>query len=363
MPLPEFLAPDSETTILFIRPNCIIYFGANDDPIFPADTKVTADGGVLLWGNSLPRSSILGCADVAEIRNPETGNIWNPKAMDWNFLHSGDWDPEQKNMLLLLVLSLWQSNTFNAVTSRPGSRFDAQSKLVGSLSQTLSREQWKVEVRKIFETSLARLQGNVLDIARGVGKDLPYARNLLIKENMSLCHIVKLQSVGWRNISLFWLIILPTMAFLLWVLTIEMGDPDDNQQQTSQVGTLAANPPEHTIVLTWLIMDVCIPVAPRIWTVLAYIAINICPPIFLKTWKFLALAATWIKTEIVTPVWQKVRTMEWRDIMKAVFSIIKSVFQGINSLFQGISSLFKGVRSGFYFRRSRVRLSQSDSSA
>jgi hypothetical protein len=76
-----------------------------------------------------------------------------------------------------------------------------------------------------------------------VGKDLPYARNLLTEESMSLCHIVKLQSVGWMNISLFWLITLPTFAFLLWALTIEVGEPaSDQQQQISQLRELATNP-------------------------------------------------------------------------------------------------------------------------
>ena len=145
MLLPEFLAPNSEITILFIRPMNIVYYGPNDDPIFLANVNWITPGAPIIWGNPLQRSSVLGCADVSEIRDMETGNIWIPKALDWNRLQS--LDKERKNLLTLLVISLWRSNTFSAVTSRPGSRFDIQSKLVGSISQNLSHEQWKVEVR------------------------------------------------------------------------------------------------------------------------------------------------------------------------------------------------------------------------
>jgi hypothetical protein len=73
-----------------------------------------------------------------------------------------------------------------------------------------------------FETSLARIQGDVLDIVRGEGKNRPFAKNLMTEESKSLCHIVKFQSVGWKNINLFWLTTLLTFALLLWVLTIEL---------------------------------------------------------------------------------------------------------------------------------------------
>jgi hypothetical protein len=141
VPLPEFLAPDSETTILFIRPCNIIYFGPNNDPIFPADYNVSSPGGFPIWGSSLFRATVLGCADVAEIRDLETQQIWNPKAINWNLLHSGVIPLERENLLLLLVLGLFRSTTYDAVTNRPGSRFDAQGKLVRSYSQMLSHDQ------------------------------------------------------------------------------------------------------------------------------------------------------------------------------------------------------------------------------
>lgn len=365
MLLPEFLAPNSDTTVLFIRPMNILYSGPNNDPIFPVNAIDTTPGAPIIWGNPLQRSSVLGCADVSEIRDIETGNIWIPKGPDWSWVSS--LDKERRNLLTLLMISLWRSDTFNAVTGRPGSRFDVQSKLVGSLSQFLDHEQWKLEVRKMFETSLARIQGDVLDIARGAGKDRPYARNALTEDNASLCHIIKFQSVGWRNISLLWLITLPTLSFLLWVLTIEVGNPTGERQQVLQPGETPADSPENSVLLAWLFKNVCILLAPRVLIILAWILTKLCL-IAIGAWKLLSLALGGIKLKIIAPVWEKLRAVKWREgvlgITKLIFRIMCDI---ISSVLNFIGSFFKGIRFGseFYqslrdigpraFRRSRQR--------
>ena len=353
-PLPEFLAPYSQTTIFFIRPVNIAYFGPSGDPIFPVVANVPTPDGLMAWGNPLLRSSVLGCADLSEIRDIETGYIWIPKALDYNQLYS--LDIEKKRLLTLLLISLWQSNAWSAATSRPGSRFDVQSKLVGSLSQALDYEQWKVEVRKMFETSLARIQGDVLDLARGVGKDRPYARNYLIEENMPLCRVVKFQSVGWKNISLFWLITLPTISLLLWVLTIEVEKPTGDRQQILQPREPAADFPGSNIVLIWLFKNVCVPLALQLWVALAWVATKLYPFIALKAWKFLSWALSWIKLKIIDPAWKKLRAIKWRYLIKSTLDIIKFILKIISniiiSVLKAIASFFKGVRSGYKFYRS-----------
>ena len=339
---PEFQAPNSEINVLFIRPMNIVYYGPNDDPIFPAAVNITTPGAPIIWANPLQRSSVLGCADVSEIRDMETGDIWIPKALDWNRLNF--LDKERKNLLTLLVIALWRSDTFNAVTSRPGSRFDVQTKLVGSLSQNLDREQWKVEVRKMFETSLARIQGDVLDIVRGVGKDRPYARNFLTEDNMSLCHIVKFQSVGWRNITLLWLVVLPTFSSLLWILTIEVGNPTGERQQVLPPEEAPADSPENIVLLIWLFKNVHVPLNPRVRMISAWIVNKLCL-IALSAWHFLSLALGWIKSEIIAPVWERVRAISWRDLIEGVLGIITFVLKVI-------VSFFKGARFGFEFSQS-----------
>jgi len=347
MLLPEFLAPNSEITVLFIRPMNIVYYGPNDDPIFPDDVIVTTPGAPIIWGNLLQRSSVLSCADVSEIRDMETGNIWIPNALDRNRLYS--LDKERKNLLTLLVISLWRSNTFDAVTSSPGSRFDVQSKLVGSLSQYLGHEQWKVEVRKMFETSLARIQGDVLDLVRGVGKDRPYARNFLTEDNMSLCNIVKFQSVGWKNITLLWLITLSTFSFLLWVPTIEVGNPTGERQQVLQPEEPPADSPEKIVLLIWLFKNVHVPLPPRVRMISTWISTKL-HFIALRAWYFLSLALGWINSEIIAPVWKKLRAINWRDLIKSVLGIITFVFKVIAAFYEGVrfgSKFYQSLRDTF----------------
>jgi hypothetical protein len=344
MLLPEFLAPNSEITLFFIRTMNIVYYGPNDDPIFPAAVNGTTPGAPIIWANPLQRSSVLGCADMSEIRDMETGDIWIPKAMDLNRFSS--LDKERRNLLTLLMISLWRSSTFHAVTSRPGSRFDVQSKLVGSLSQNLGHEQWKLEVRKMFETSLARIQGDVLDIVRGVGKDRPFARNALTEDNLSLCHIVKFQSVGWRNITLLWLVTLPTFSFVLWVLTIEVGNPTGERQQVHQPEEPSAESPEKIVLLIWLFKNVHVPFAPRFRKISAWIVTKLCL-IALRVCQFLSLALGWIKSEIIAPVRTKLRAINWRDLIKSVLGIIKFVFNVTVSFFKGArfgSEFYKSLR-------------------
>jgi hypothetical protein len=293
-----------------------------------------------LWGNSLVRATILGCADQTEIRDLETQYVFNPKSIDRNLLYSGEMPLEKRNQLLLLVLGLLNSNTYSAVTTRPGSRFDAQRKLVASYSETLSHDQWKVEVRKIFETSLARIQGDVLDVVRGQGKDLPFAKNLMNGESMSACDIVKFQSVGWNNVSLFWLITLPTFALSLWILTIELKEPPHEPEQTSQ------RTEESTkIVLTWLIAS-----CPRLWEFLVLMAQNLCPPILPRL-----LGMTW--EHILKPMSQRLQRVNWRNAITTTFGAIKDVLTRtvefvvaiIGILVRSIESSVKGFRSGQKF--------------
>lgn len=62
------------------------------------------------------------------------------------------------------------------------------------------QDQWKTEVRYWFETTLARIQLNVLDVVRGnTGDPEDYAG--IPPRYRGLCAMEKFKSVGWRNVS------------------------------------------------------------------------------------------------------------------------------------------------------------------
>lgn len=71
------------------------------------------------------------------------------------------------NSFPLLGEALLGLDSSSAIIAGP--QFDAQKKVMRRLSTSLDRKKWKVEAWGMFETSLARIQGDVLDIARGRG--------------------------------------------------------------------------------------------------------------------------------------------------------------------------------------------------
>ena len=118
------------------------------------------------------------------------------------------------NSFLLLGGALLGLDSSSAIIAGP--QFDAQKKVIRRLSTSLDRKQRKVEAWGMFETSLARIQGDVLDIARGRGVGDKSAQNLFWEMNSPIRSMIKFPTLGWRNISLFWTVILPTLAFFLW---------------------------------------------------------------------------------------------------------------------------------------------------
>jgi hypothetical protein len=129
-----------------------------------------------------------------------------------------------KNLFLLLGLALEYSST--AVVTQSTISLDAQRKAWTKMrvSMPLAREQWKVEARRQFDISLAMIQGRIYDIARGRDANKPGAQNVFKEINQPICSMVKIPTIGWTNVSLFWLVMLPTSAFLLWFTSINVGE-------------------------------------------------------------------------------------------------------------------------------------------
>lgn len=214
-----------------------------EDPIFPAD-KALWDHDVPLYFDSSQRFNILGCADYTDICDPETKECFSLKGMRIVNSTLDRQDEESQLALSLLSLGLVDAGIASSLKNRRGIGLDAQSKIIGFTSLPLGRDQWKVEVRKMFQTSLARLQGEIMDIARGSGANVPGYMNLLKSKDVRICRIVKIPTVGWKNISLVWLILLPAFALFLWVFSLEMGS---------------------SILLVWLFVSIVHPTFRYLW--------------------------------------------------------------------------------------------------
>jgi hypothetical protein len=87
-----------------------------------------------------------------------------------------------------------------------------------------SQEQWKLEVKKMFNTELALQQFHVLGITQGAGSSLPHARNLLKDFDVDARAKVLFPAPGWENIKVADLMGFLCACLVCWVVTIECKD-------------------------------------------------------------------------------------------------------------------------------------------
>jgi hypothetical protein len=218
---PEFLPPAADVSILLVRPKALLYAEQSDDPIFPA---LDLAGNNESYQNSLLHATALGCVDTAEIRDPDTSQTWIPRNLTWWQKPSPEWRAvEMRNVFYLTAAALDHSNTWSAI-KYSSILLEAERKIAttSGTSLPLAREQWKVEARRFFDTSLALMQGRVYDIARGTEANEPGVINALEEDHLPICEMIKIPTNGWTNISLLWLVGLPTLAFLTWFTSIEV---------------------------------------------------------------------------------------------------------------------------------------------
>ena len=219
--LPEFLVPNQTVTLMIISSGMIFHLAERSDPVFPADRR-TKDpvGGSYRWYNSRHHGSVLVCADSFEIctaRN-ETCYNWQTRPPPWSVGDSAPRKPpasDEEQAYALLYHAGLHSNTYHAIRSRLAYGLDAQRHVNQHLSTGLAPEQWKSEARLLFQTSLARMQQDVYDIVRGTASHTEGFENSMPQRYRGMCERVKFQSMGWANLSLFWLLVLPATAVLL----------------------------------------------------------------------------------------------------------------------------------------------------
>jgi len=86
-----------------------------DDSIFPA-LDLTGNNESYQNTSSLPHATVLGCADTAEIRHPDTGQTWIPRNLTWWKTASPEWRAiAMRVVFYLTATALDHSNTWSAI--------------------------------------------------------------------------------------------------------------------------------------------------------------------------------------------------------------------------------------------------------
>ena len=193
------------------------YLGPSLDPIFPADLE-TESG---YWIDSSDTVHILGCQEYKEVCDP-TGACYEIKAQWDRQLFGTSRSDSQIAALTLMALSLVQSSVSFDHGKIP--EFLADQFRTSSLSPALNDEHWQAEVRRLFKISLARLQGGIVNVARGTYSDDPNFQRLWPTRSNEFCPSIMIQTTGWRNLNLQELVYFSTFLLSLWISTIRYKD-------------------------------------------------------------------------------------------------------------------------------------------
>jgi hypothetical protein len=125
----------------------------------------------------------------------------------------------------MLDIALEHSNICNSIYMRGGSALDANSKVPFSrglpISIPLAPDQWKVEARALFETSLARIQIDLKDHVLGAAANVNGFANHIDSAFTNMCASYKSRTVGWRNVNAWALKLLILLAVCVYVLSFE----------------------------------------------------------------------------------------------------------------------------------------------
>lgn len=198
-------------TIFEISTRGMKYPEFRDDPVFPAMHKQYNTEYV----NNSTIPGILGCVDNAYIYDPDRNQTLDwPEASQKRTLRFPTSLPFKKYDDVVtnadLAGFLLSSAIYRAFSRRAFTGFlvslEAKTHCDDLFCRDLPREQWKVEARQLFETSLADLQYAVLDIVRANRDEIPKSPPEIPPKLRGICRMGKFKSVGWRNVSAFGLI-------------------------------------------------------------------------------------------------------------------------------------------------------------
>ena len=91
--------------------------------------------------------------------------------------------------------------------------------MTGLLVQGLPLDQWKIEVKRWFEASLARMQVTVLDTVSPRAHNGSDGYSVMPANYRDVCHMVKLRTVGWRNVNVWGVVGLLLLAIVIGLMS------------------------------------------------------------------------------------------------------------------------------------------------
>lgn len=214
---------------MFISSCRIIYRGACEDYIFPATEEFPRASG--RFRNADVRARPLACID------------WNEVCTHDGVCDSMEEEVEGYGVAYEFTRSaMRQSTIFRSVKARLGNALLANEKVGDYESFRLDPQQWIIESRALFNTSLARMQFDALDVAIGAGHEKApefYEEVTPRWARGKMCGLYKFQMPKrYANIN-FWLLMgVPLLVLLILGLGLEAGSGQFTRAERPLVGHL-----------------------------------------------------------------------------------------------------------------------------
>ena len=224
-PIPALLpAKHARTTILFILSQKIYYVAPSLDPIFPATDEappLPSSPNRTWYHNLAGPGTVMACEDHTLWRDPrDPRSDWSPIT---DFLEHYPSDSQISAGQNLLWFGLRSSCIWQAMSARGGSALDAQARISGMMSLPLDPQQWRVEAETLFQTSLARIQVEIHNIARGAGANRPGMVKL--QTWTPICDdTYNFNADGWINVNTIGSLIVMIPSALIVILALPTSD-------------------------------------------------------------------------------------------------------------------------------------------
>lgn len=189
------------------------------DPIFPAEQSTPpSPGRPSLYFNNDPIATALACVDNTQLCDA------SGKACFEDIYHPSPELPDEDEGIgyYMLIQALVDSSIFQSIQLLGGRALVAATKLERSFSLPLAEEQWKIEVDNLFAASLVRPQITLRDYIRGTAAHDPEYADRTQGGMHGMCYAYKFPGRGWRNVSVWGMVLIVLLAFLILVLSIEV---------------------------------------------------------------------------------------------------------------------------------------------
>jgi hypothetical protein len=182
--------------------------------------------------SSVYGGTALACIEQTDICASDTGGCWNVGAGPCSAYREGQsrlQELESESILYLLNEVLRYSNMYSAL---PELLFTSSSlmhypdrQMFGGIrdinSPALLCARWEKVARQLFETSLARIQIDMWDFARGTLAAGTSFEDELPPAYRGLCKMIKFKAVGWKNLNAFWAFTCLVLGLFCWVGSME----------------------------------------------------------------------------------------------------------------------------------------------